>query len=116
MEAQNPAALQPPPKITYSDRYADDVYEYRHVILPKSLAKILPNKHLLTETEWRNIGIQQSPGWIHYMFHAPEPHILLFRREKANPTPSDFGRHAEHLLTEQIRLNRLEVERDFQLI
>ena len=31
-------------------------------ILPK-LARILPNTHLLTETEWRNIGIQQSPGY-----------------------------------------------------
>ena len=38
------------------------------------------------------------------MFHAPEPHILLFRREKSNPHPSDFGRHAEHL-AEHARLN-----------
>ena len=38
--------------------------------------------HLMTETEWRNLGVQQSPGWIHYMFHTPEPHVLLFRREK----------------------------------
>ena len=21
----------------------------------------------MTETEWRNLGVQQSPGWIHYM-------------------------------------------------
>ncbi len=21
-------------------------------------------------------------GWVHYIVHAPEPHILLFRREK----------------------------------
>ena len=43
----------------------------RHVILPPSLAKILPKTHLLSETEWRNIGIQQSPGWTHYMIHGP---------------------------------------------
>lgn len=34
----------------------------------------------MTETEWRNLGVQQSPGWVHYMVHAPEPHVLLFRR------------------------------------
>lgn len=53
---------------------------------------------LLTEQEWRGIGITQSLGWEHYevhsesfhsrLFHvsvlkllsAPEPHVLLFRR------------------------------------
>jgi cyclin-dependent kinase regulatory subunit CKS1 len=25
--------------------------------------------------------VQQSRGWVHYEFHRPEPHILLFRRE-----------------------------------
>ena len=48
--------------IKYSDRYSDDHYEYRHVILPPEIAKVVPNTHLLTETEWRNIGVQQSPG------------------------------------------------------
>lgn len=55
---------------------------------------------LLSEKEWRSIGITQSLGWEHYEIHgesaldshciftfhssiaAPEPHILLFRREK----------------------------------
>nr|AGH55829.1 CksA [Brachionus calyciflorus] len=72
------------PSIIYSDRYSDDDYEYRHVILPVDLAKIIPKAHLLTETEWRNLGIQQSPGWIHYMYHQPA---------KNHPVPSDFGRH-----------------------
>ncbi len=53
-----------------------------HVILPKQLAKYVPGGVLLAEAEWRAIGVQQSPGWIHYMVHNPEPHILLFRREK----------------------------------
>lgn len=35
---------------------------------------------LLTENEWRSLGIQQSRGWVHYAIHRPEPHILLFRR------------------------------------
>jgi cyclin-dependent kinase regulatory subunit CKS1 len=68
--------------ILYSHKYTDDKYEYRHVILPKDLAKMLPPNKLLSEDEWRALGIQQSYGWIHYLIHSPEPHILLFRREK----------------------------------
>ncbi|KAI9069107.1 CKS-domain-containing protein [Trametes sanguinea] len=79
-------------KIHYSERYSDDEYEYRHVILPKPLFKMIP-KHffnpdnsgtlrLLSEEEWRGIGITQSLGWEHYEVHAPEPHVLLFRRPK----------------------------------
>ena len=30
-------------------------------------------------------GVQQSRGWVHYMRHQPEPHILLFKREKTQP-------------------------------
>ncbi len=37
---------------------------------------------ILSVKEWRDIGITQSMGWEHYEVHAPEPHILLFRREK----------------------------------
>ncbi|KAF4576319.1 transcription factor [Pleurotus pulmonarius] len=79
-------------KIHYSDRYSDDMYEYRHVILPKPLLKMIPKQYfspedagtlrLLTEQEWRGIGITQSLGWEHYEVHAPEPHVLLFRRRK----------------------------------
>ncbi|KAJ8316121.1 hypothetical protein KUTeg_006135 [Tegillarca granosa] len=43
----------------------------RHVILPPDIAKLVPKNHLMTETEWRNIGVQQSPGWVHYMVHTP---------------------------------------------
>jgi cyclin-dependent kinase regulatory subunit CKS1 len=100
--------------IHYSDRYTDDEYEYRHVILPKPLFKMIPKSYfnpddpgvlrLLSEAEWRGIGITQSLGWEHYEVHgmlsplypllrrlsdsattssvAPEPHVLLFRRSK----------------------------------
>jgi len=70
-------------EIEYSDKYADSRFEYRHVILPKETAKLLPQgKHmrLLHEHEWRNLGVQQSRGWVHYELHRPEPHVLLFRR------------------------------------
>ncbi|XP_058062542.1 cyclin-dependent kinases regulatory subunit [Anopheles bellator] len=77
----------PADEIQYSDKYYDDVFEYRHVILPPDLAKLVPKTHLMTETEWRNLGVQQSPGWVMYMVHAPEPHILLFRRPRAAVPP-----------------------------
>ncbi|XP_023030484.1 cyclin-dependent kinases regulatory subunit-like [Leptinotarsa decemlineata] len=73
--------------IFYSDRYYDDEYEYRHVVLPKEMVKLVPKTHLMTEDEWRSIGVQQSKGWIHYMTHSPEPHILLFRRPITSPPP-----------------------------
>ena len=69
-----------PKDIEYSDKYYDDYYEYRHVILPKEIFKKLPAKKLLSESEWRSIGLTQSQGWVHYTIHKPEPHILLFRR------------------------------------
>ncbi|KAI6109633.1 cyclin-dependent kinase regulatory subunit [Pisolithus sp. B1] len=84
-------------KIHYSDRYSDDHYEYRHVILPKPLLKFIPKEffdekegtlRLLTEAEWRGIGITQSLGWEHYEVHAPEPHVLLFRRSKNYVPPA----------------------------
>ena len=65
----------------YSNKYTDYKYEYRHVMLPKDLAKLVPKTHLMSETEWRNLGVQQGLGWVHYMLHEPEPHILLFRRQ-----------------------------------
>uniref|UniRef100_A0A8C5Q943 Cyclin-dependent kinases regulatory subunit n=1 Tax=Leptobrachium leishanense TaxID=445787 RepID=A0A8C5Q943_9ANUR len=44
---------------------------YRHVMLPKNIAKMVPKTHLMSETEWRNLGVQQSQGWVHYMIHEP---------------------------------------------
>ncbi|GAA5990806.1 hypothetical protein JCM10908_000025 [Rhodotorula pacifica] len=73
--------------IYYSARYADDEFEYRHVSLPKALAKYLPPKGVVSEDEWRGLGIRQSPGWWNYERHGPEPHILLFKRVK-DPAPA----------------------------
>ncbi|RWS17871.1 Cyclin-dependent kinases regulatory subunit 1-like protein [Dinothrombium tinctorium] len=67
-------------QIYYSDKYYDEKYEYRHVVLPKEIARLVPKTHLMSESEWRSLGVQQSQGWVHYMIHEPEPHILLFRR------------------------------------
>ncbi|XP_067003819.1 cyclin-dependent kinases regulatory subunit [Anabrus simplex] len=78
--------------IYYSEKYYDDKYEYRHVVLPKELAKLVPKTHLMSEDEWRLIGVQQSRGWIHYMTHKPEPHILLFKREITTPPSEQNGK------------------------
>mmetsp|Transcript_14364 Transcript_14364/g.13864 ORF Transcript_14364/g.13864 Transcript_14364/m.13864 type:complete len:103 (+) Transcript_14364:105-413(+) len=67
-------------RIDYSEKYQDGKYEYRHVILTKETAKSIPKNTILSENEWRGIGVQQSRGWEHYACHKPEPHILLFRR------------------------------------
>ncbi|KAG7208448.1 hypothetical protein KM043_014674 [Ampulex compressa] len=48
------------------------------------LARHVPKTHLMSETEWRNLGVQQSPGWVHFMMHVPEPHVLLFRRPRTD--------------------------------
>lgn len=49
-----------PDDIEYSDKYYDDVYEYRHVILPKHIYKKMPRNRLLTEVEWRALGYYQN--------------------------------------------------------
>ena len=69
-----------PEEIEYSEKYNDDEYEYRHVLLPREIYKNIPRNRLLYEEEWRNLGVQQSRGWVHYEIHKPEPFILLFRR------------------------------------
>lgn len=66
--------------VTYSERYMDDTYEYRHVVLPNDLFKLMPRNRLLTEQEWRALGVQQSKGWEHYLIFKPEPNVLIFRR------------------------------------
>ncbi|KAG7673110.1 hypothetical protein Ndes2526B_g05318 [Nannochloris sp. 'desiccata'] len=75
------------PGLLYSERYYDEVYEYRHVIYPKEMACRIPRDRLMTENEWRALGIQQSRGWNHYATHKPERHILLFKRKKGFAPP-----------------------------
>ncbi|XP_057301619.1 cyclin-dependent kinases regulatory subunit 1-like [Hydractinia symbiolongicarpus] len=74
-------------ELQYSEKYEDTEYEYRHVIVPRKYTDMIPKHHLMTETEWRNLGIQQSPGWIHYLIHKPEPNVLLFRRKLSKKPP-----------------------------
>ncbi|XP_055903292.1 cyclin-dependent kinases regulatory subunit [Eupeodes corollae] len=96
----------PADQIQYSEKYFDDIYEYRHVILPQDLTRMVPKAHLMTETEWRNLGVQQSPGWVHYMMHAPEPHVILFRRPRTDlPTPAPSTVNANRTNEQQTQTN-----------
>ncbi|CAI0382762.1 unnamed protein product, partial [Linum tenue] len=36
-------------QIQYSEKYFNDTYEYRHVVLPPEVAKLLPKNRLLSE-------------------------------------------------------------------
>ncbi|AQK69203.1 Cyclin-dependent kinases regulatory subunit 1 [Zea mays] len=77
-------------QIKYSEKYFNDTYEYRILtlisclymilVLPPEVAKLLPKNRLLSENEWRAIGVQQSRGSVHYAIHHLETHIMLFRR------------------------------------
>lgn len=39
------------------------------MILPKHVSKGAPKGRLLSESEWRGLGVQQSRGWVHYAIH-----------------------------------------------
>lgn len=54
-----------PDTIFYSEKYEDNVYEYRHVLLTEPVFKayIRLEGKLLEEREWRALGIQMKPGW-----------------------------------------------------
>jgi cyclin-dependent kinase regulatory subunit CKS1 len=47
-----------PDEIEYSEKYQDENFEYRHVLLPKHIHKKAPRSRLLTEHEWRALGVQ----------------------------------------------------------
>jgi cyclin-dependent kinase regulatory subunit CKS1 len=42
----------------------------RHVVLPKQIIKWIPHSGLLSEEQWRKLGIKQSKGWAHYMVYG----------------------------------------------
>ncbi len=49
--------------------------------LPSSHRVALPRGHENSSSTPHTTSTP-NPGWVHYLVHAPEPHILLFRREK----------------------------------
>ena len=75
----------------------DDLYQYRHVIVDRSMVSLIPKNRLMDECEWRALGIKQGSHWEHYLIHKPgkartgrstssqglftsEPFVIMFRR------------------------------------
>merc|ERR1719389_1494276 len=78
----------------YSEKYCDDVYEFRRVTVPRAMLQLFPAR-CMHETEWRAHGITMSRGWQHYDHHTPEANVLLFRRvlgtdPKTGEVPTDM--------------------------
>lgn len=69
-----------PKKLSYSEKFLDENYEYRQVTLTEELFRAAPKGRLLAENEWRSLGITQSNGWVHFDIFEAEPHVLLFRK------------------------------------
>lgn len=85
-------------EIQYSDKYFDETHEFRHVIIPRKYVNLISKTHLMSEAEWRSIGIQQSPGWVHYLLHGPEPHVICFRRPlEQKPAPLGNATNREQI-------------------
>lgn len=42
------------------------------------MVKYVPKTHLMSEEEWRGIGVQQSKGWVHYMTHSPGMYYIYY--------------------------------------
>ena len=51
-----------PKTFEHSDKYQDGKYEYKHIILNKEVFDKLPKYKILSESEWRAIGIVQTKG------------------------------------------------------
>lgn len=45
---------------TYSQKYSDQFYEYRHVKIPKEKVPLLPKNKLLGESDFTAIGLRIS--------------------------------------------------------
>eukprot|EP00672_Neobodo_designis_P020351 CAMPEP_0174840950 /NCGR_PEP_ID=MMETSP1114-20130205/9003_1 /TAXON_ID=312471 /ORGANISM="Neobodo designis, Strain CCAP 1951/1" /LENGTH=192 /DNA_ID=CAMNT_0016075119 /DNA_START=241 /DNA_END=819 /DNA_ORIENTATION=+ len=94
--------------VVYSDRYEDDAFEYRHVILPKAMLNCgVPVTRYLTEEEWHSIGVTQSPGWVQFLTHTAEPNVLIFRRPLSEQRRA--AKAAEHAALEERRAHALQL-------
>lgn len=85
-------------ELKYFDKYYDDMYEYRDVILSQEISSQM--NRTLSEDEWRELGIQQSRGWVHHATlrcgHYGSP-ILVFRRPLG--TDPKTGKSTDKILT-----------------
>ncbi|KAF9967695.1 Cyclin-dependent kinases regulatory subunit (Cell division control protein cks1) [Mortierella alpina] len=116
--------------IEYGDVYYDSQYEYRNVTLPKIMLSFIDRKfmevpenpycnvlRILTEDEWREVGITMSQYWVNWMRHEPEPHVLLFRRPvgtgaRMKKEAERLKKEAERLKKEAAREKKLRLEKE----
>merc|ERR1719188_1239236 len=78
----NPAQVQAWTEETdYSEKYCDEVYEYRRVTVPRGMLPFLPQGRCMEEAEWRSHGstmttIRQRPTCsCSAAFSAPIPRL-----------------------------------------
>ena len=103
-----------PDEIEYSEKYEDENFEYRHVLLPKAIFKEkVPKGRLLTDKEWRTLGVQQSKGWVHYAIHRPEPFILMFRRARGTDPHTGLPPEGHPYYQEQVE-SMNEAKKDWE--
>ena len=66
-----------PSKFKYSDKYNDNEYFYRVVIISEKYS----NTMIHSEKEWRDIGICMSRGWINtYNTIINKKTIMMFKK------------------------------------
>merc|ERR1719453_1271455 len=102
----------------YSEKYCDDVFEYRRVTVPRAMLPTLPPNRCMREAEWRARGITMSRGWQHYDHHTPEANVLLFRRVRGTDPKTGKIPPAmrEKVLEREAYLRELEQLRQRRLI
>lgn len=74
--------------MSYSAVIDGGAYKYRIVTISGDIWRAIFNAGLdgalLTETQWRSFGIQQSPGWEHFDHFKGDKYALIFRRPNVN--------------------------------
>jgi len=98
--------------IDYSEKYYDEVYEYRWVTVPRGMLPVFPLNRVMAEKEWRERGIVMSRGWVHYDIHSPEANVLLFRRPR-NTDPKT-GAVPEEIAKAVVERERMIADLEFR--
>jgi len=86
----NVSELQTAIKVTPRTAASDSTLEFRSAYdIPQELCDIIADLYtrpgvLMSEKDWRLLGVQQSSGWVHYDYKACDTGTqLLFRRPQA---------------------------------
>ncbi|KAG2327398.1 hypothetical protein Bca4012_036398 [Brassica carinata] len=104
------------------DKYWEGLEKFNPLLIiaiccAPEIAKLLPKNRILSENEWRVIGVQKSRGWVHYAIHRPEPHIRFFRRtlNDQQQLQNLLGTKVPHRMLERI-LNKYKIDEPLLLL